>query len=148
MIVGAGGVGSAVAFALTALGAPKLTIVDKDLAKAKALARALGESEVKVDVRSALNTDLRGVEGVVNCTPIGMAGYPGSPIDASLLGPQRWAFEAIYTPRQTKFSLAAVDVGLKIMEGYELFIHQGLDAFRLFTGRSVDEDALRAALAE
>ena len=148
VIVGAGGAGSAVAFALTALGAPELTIIDKDIAKAKALAGALGEFKVKVVAQSAVDTDVPGVEGVVNCTPIGMAGYPGSPIDVSFLGPQRWAFEAIYTPRQTEFSRAALAAGLEVMGGYELFIHQGLDAFRLFTGQSVDEAALRAELAE
>ena len=148
VVIGAGGAGSAVAFALTALGAPELTIVDKDIAIAKALAGALGDFEVKVAVRSAVDSDVRGVEGVVNCTPIGMTGYPGSPIDVSILGSQRWAFEAIYTPRQTEFSRAALAAGLRVLHGYELFIHQGLDAFRLFTGRSVDESALRAALAE
>jgi shikimate dehydrogenase len=149
VIVGAGGAGSAVAFALVALGAPKLTIADKDIAKARALAAALGEFRVKVVVRSAVDdADVRTVEGIVNCTPIGMVGYPGSPIDLSLLGPQRWAFEAIYTPRQTEFSRAALAAGLKVMGGYELFVHQGMDAFRLFTGQSVNEAALRAALAE
>jgi shikimate dehydrogenase len=149
VIVGAGGAGSAVAFALAALGAPKLTIVDNDISKAKVLAGALGDFRVKVAVRSVIDdADIRTVEGIVNCTPIGMVGYPGSPIDLSFLGPQRWAFEAIYTPRQTEFSRAALAAGLEVMGGYELFIHQGLDAFRLFTGQSVNEAALRAALAE
>ena len=34
-----------------------------------------------------------------------------------------------------------------MMSGYELFFHQGVDAFRIFTGREVDQAALRAALA-
>ena len=148
VILGAGGVGSAVAFGLTALGCGELTIVDKDVAKAEALAQALVGLPAKVTTRRNVNGGVLNVEGIVNCTPVGMVGHPGSPIDASLLGPQRWAFEAIYTPRQTEFSRAALAAGLKVMHGYELFIHQGLDAFRLFTGRSVDERALRAALAE
>ena len=101
-----------------------------------------------VTVRDAADAEIRAAEGVVNCTPVGMTGYPGSPIDVSLLGPQRWAFEAIYTPGQTEFSLAASAAGLDVVGGYELFIHQGLDAFRLFTGRTVDERALRTALSK
>ena len=148
VIMGAGGAGSAVAFGLTALGCGELTIVDKDVAKAEALAQALGDIPVKVATRRNVDGGVLDVEGIVNCTPVGMAGHPGSPIDASFLGPQRWAFEAIYTPRQTEFIRAASAAGLKVMHGYELFIHQGVDAFRLFTGQSVDKTALRAALAE
>jgi shikimate dehydrogenase len=33
------------------------------------------------------------------------------------------------------------------MSGYELFFHQGVDAFRIFTGREVDQEKLRTALA-
>ena len=63
VIVGAGGAGSAVAFALAALGARELTIVDKDIAKAKALARALGEFNVKVVARSAVDATCRDGRG-------------------------------------------------------------------------------------
>ena len=148
VIVGAGGAGRAVAFGLAALGATELTIVDTDAAKAEALKHALGDFAMAVTVRDTADAEIRAAEGVVNCTPVGMTGYPGSPIDVSLLGPQRWAFEAIYTPGQTEFSLAASAAGLDVVGGYELFIHQGLDAFRLFTGRTVDERALRAALSK
>lgn len=145
-IVGAGGAGRAVAFGLAALGTSELTIVDTDVARAEALALAL-DGLATVKVRDAADADIRAAEGVANCTPVGMVGYPGSPIDVSLLGPQRWAFDAVYTPMQTEFSLAAAAAGLDVIGGYELFIHQGLDAVRLFTGRAVDEQALRAALA-
>lgn len=148
VILGAGGAGSAIAFGLAALGAPKLTIVDTDVARAKALANALDGFATEASVRDRADAALGEAQGVANCTPVGMVGKPGSPIDLSLLGPQRWAFEAIYTPRQTEFGRAAAGAGLALLGGYELFIHQGLDAFRLFTGRSVDEAALRAALLE
>jgi shikimate dehydrogenase len=146
VIIGAGGAGSAVAFGLAALGAPKLTIVDRDIARAEALADALNSFATVAVASDVEDAAIGDAQGIVNCTPVGMVGHPGSPIDRSFLGPQRWAFEAIYTPDQTEFSLAAEAAGLAVLGGYELFIHQGLDAFRLFTGRSVDEAALRAAL--
>lgn len=151
VMIGAGGVGRAVAFGLIALGAEALTIVDHDRAKAEALADAVTAASVgktPAEVAADVGTATRTADGIVNCTPVGMVGHPGSPIDLALLGGQRWAFEAIYTPRRTEFSLAAAAAGLTVIGGYELFIHQGLDAFRIFTGRSVDERALRAALSE
>lgn len=146
VILGAGGAGSAVAFGLAALGAPKLTIVDTYLARARALAVGLRGFTTEVVTRDRSDEDIRNAHGIVNCTPVGMIGHLGSPIDLSLLGGQRWAFEAIYTPRRTEFSIAAEIAGLTVLDGYELFLHQGLEAFRHFTGRSVDEGALRAAL--
>jgi shikimate dehydrogenase len=146
-IIGAGGVGSAVAFGLAALGAPELIIIDTDPVKADHLAGLLSQPGLTVSARENSDTVIRDMEGVVNCTPLGMVGHPGSPVDRKLLGPQRWAFEAIYTPRQTEFSEAAATAGLNVISGYELFVHQGIDAFRLFTGRTVDETALRAALS-
>ncbi len=38
--------------------------------------------------------------------------------------------------------------GLEAMSGYELFFHQGVDAFRLFTGLRVDAAALRRGLLQ
>lgn len=145
-VVGAGGAGSAVAFGLAALGTPELVIIDKDPDKAAHLAGLLRQSGPKASAREHADALIRDMDGVVNCTPLGMVGYPGSPIAADLLGPQRWAFEAIYTPRETEFGAAAAAAGLHVIKGYELFIHQGRDAFRLFTGLTVDEADLRAAL--
>ncbi len=60
----------------------------------------------------------------------------------------RWAFDAVYTPVDTEFLCDARAGGLETLSGYELFFHQGVDAFKLFTGCSVDMDALRAELSE
>jgi shikimate dehydrogenase len=151
VMVGAGGVGKAVAFGLVALGASALTIVDTDSAKAKTLADAVaGASGGAVtaswsgDVRSAVES----ADGIVNCTPLGMIGYPDSPVPTELLGPQRWAFDAVYTPVDTLFKQQAEAAGLEVLSGYELFFHQGIDAFRIFTGRTPPEPAvLRQMLA-
>ncbi|MEZ5904415.1 MAG: hypothetical protein R3C69_04650 [Geminicoccaceae bacterium] len=59
-----------------------------------------------------------------------------------------WAFDAVYTPVDTPFLVAAGAAGLRVMSGWELFFQQGRDAFRIFTGREVDADRLRAALLE
>ena len=83
----------------------------------------------------------------MNATPVGMHLHPGTPIPDDLIGSQAWAFDAIYTPAWTRFLLRARAAGLEVLEGYELFFHQGVDAFEIFTGARVDEAALRKALA-
>lgn len=64
-----------------------------------------------------------------------MTGNPaGSPISREALGGQRWAFDAVYTPVETRFRADASEAGLDFMSGYELYFHQGIQAFRIFTG--------------
>lgn len=150
-LVGAGGVGKAVAFGLATLGARAITVIDRDEPKARALAEAVAaasDGAVSAAFAGDAREAVRNADGIVNCTPLGMVGHPGSAIPLDMLGPQRWAFEAVYTPADTPFKLAAEAAGLKILSGYELFFHQGIDAFRIFTGLTPDLDALRRRLAE
>jgi shikimate dehydrogenase len=152
VMVGAGGVGKAVAFGLIALGAEKLTVVDTQPGKADALAstvRDAGRGSIATAFGSDISAVLPGAGGIVNCTPVGMVGYPGSPVPAELLGEQRWAFDAVYTPVETQFKQEAEAAGLTVLSGYELFFHQGIDAFRIFTGMlPADLGALRKLLLE
>lgn len=150
-LVGAGGVGRAVAFGLIALGAEEIVIFDRAVARAKVLADAImaaPDVDTSATVAEAAGGAVRNADGIVNCTPLGMAGHAGSAVPLDLLGPQRWAFEAVYTPVDTAFKLASEAAGLKVLSGYELFFHQGVDAFRIFTGLSPDPDALRRLLAQ
>jgi shikimate dehydrogenase len=148
-IAGAGGVGKAVAFALARLGAAALRLFDLDRRRAEATAGALAlrYPGLAIDLAESAEAVANGADGVVNCTPRGMVGYGGSAFAASAFGGARWAFDAVYTPVETEFVAAARARGIAVMSGYELFLHQGIDAFRIFTARAVDPDALRAALA-
>jgi len=145
-IVGAGGVGRAIAFALTALGASELRLFDADIGRAHRLAAALGEHAPRPHVGRDLAEVLDGVDGVVNCTPVGMVGNPGSAVPIELLGRKGWAFDAVYTPVETEFLRLAGRAGCNVLSGYELFFQQGIAAFKLFTGRMPPLDDLRRQL--
>lgn len=137
VMFGAGGVGKAVAFGLVALGATELVIVDRDASKAEGLAEALraGQTGMAVRVEADGAAALAGADGVINCTPLGMVGYPGSAVPAAALPGRKWAFDAVYTPVDTQFTRDAEAAGLSVLSGYELFFNQGIQAFRIFTGR-------------
>ncbi len=149
-MVGAGGVGRAIGFALGELGATSLRPFDRDPAKAEALAEALARAvpDMKVIIAQSIEEAASGADGLINCTPLGMTGYPGSAIPKPIMSGRRWAFDAVYTPVDTEFLRSARASGLETLSGYELFLHQGVDAFRLFTGCPVDLAALRATLRE
>lgn len=147
-MVGAGGVGRAVAFALAELGAVELRLVDADRARAETLAASLRAFAGAMEILVAETTAeaAAGCDGLVNCTPLGMVGIPGTAVPKLLMTGCRWAFDAVYTPVDTRFLTDARATGLATISGYELFFHQGIDAFRIFTGHTVDMQALRTAL--
>ncbi len=149
-MLGAGGVGKAVAFGLLALGLGEIRIVERDLDKAEAVAEALRKARPALTtlVTGDPSAGAKGAAGLVNCTPIGMVGYEGTPLHRALMAGAEWAFDAVYTPIDTQFLQDAEGQGLTVISGYELFFFQGVDAWDIFVGRPLDQAALRRALAK
>ncbi len=145
-LVGAGGVGRPIAVGLGELGADEVRVFDIDPARAARLAGDLTTADVPVRACATVEEALDGAAGIANATPIGMYRYPGNPVPEAAMGRPRWVFDAVYTPRDTEFTLAAGHRGAEVISGYELFFWQGVHAFRLFTGLEVDRPALRTAL--
>ena len=146
--IGAGGAGKAIGFAMAALGAAAIRLVDVDRSRARALARALRSAYPGLDAAAATSLDeaVAGARGLVNCSPVGMAGHDGTPVPRPLMQGAAWAFDAVYTPVRTRFLTDAEASGLDTLSGYELFFHQGADGLEIFLGNAVDRDRLRQAL--
>jgi shikimate dehydrogenase len=147
-MIGAGGVGKAVAFGLLDLGMTELRLVERDLPKAEALAEALRAASPGLAVAATGDpaTGAAGAAGLINCTPVGMVGYGGTPLPRALIRGAAWAFDAVYTPVDTQFLQDAAAEGLRILSGYELYFYQGFHAIGIFHGTSPDEAVLREAL--
>ncbi|WP_111497552.1 shikimate dehydrogenase family protein [Marinobacter bohaiensis] len=143
VLVGAGGVGRAVAFALFEVGATEVLISDLNRDSANSLAVALNASGCTSRVLEPIEVEdaVRGADGLVNCTPVGHYKSPGMPVPADWIGSQQWVFDAVYTPIDTEFLQTAHARGLSIVSGFDLFIFQGIDAFEIFTGIEVTDPA-------
>ncbi len=147
-MAGCGGAGKAVAFALADLGAKSLTLFDTDTQKADAVAAALRQQHARmpVFVAPSLKDACEGADGLVNCTPRGMIGYGGNAFAGISLRGRQWICDVVYTPLETTFLKEGAAAGLEFLNGYELFLFQGIHAFKLFTGKEVDVGQLRQAL--
>jgi shikimate dehydrogenase len=147
-LIGAGGAGRAIAFALVALGASEIRVVDNNPAKAHALARDLASVAGSSRIRPEADHDAAAAdaEGIVNCTPVGMVGHDGTPLEADAMPGAKWAFDAVYTPENTQFLSDARAAGLAVISGWELFFWQGVHAWDHFTGLQLDEQRLREDL--
>lgn len=145
VLIGAGGAGAAVADALLSLGTDHLTVVDVDDVRSTALARGLAlrfpASRVDASTTDKLSALLPDSDGLVHCTPTGMAGHPGLPFDAQLLHPRLWVADIVYRPLETALLQAARAAGCRTLDGSHMAVHQAVDAFALITG--IEPDAER-----
>jgi shikimate dehydrogenase len=136
LLVGAGGAGRAVAFALLDLGAALVLVHDRDAARARALAAELGGDRCQAEPDPALA--LGRAAGVVNATPVGMVGFPGNPVPMGALERRHWVADVIYTPLETELITAARSKGARVVNGAGMCVHQAAEGFRLFTGLTPD----------
>ena len=132
-VIGAGGAGKAIAFALASLGVTDLRIFDCAHAKAVHLAARL-EGRAKARAVHSVEEALRGAAGVVNGSPVGMLPGRGTPVPDILLHDGLWVADAVYSPLWTPLLTAARASGAAVMTGRDLAIYQAADAFELFTG--------------
>src|SRR5262249_17653234 len=116
VLIGAGGAGSAAAFALMDLGLRTLVIHDRDAARAAALGADInthfGGGRGRVAQR--LDDDISAADGVVNATQVGMTGFPGNPVPMDALSDRHWVADVIYTPIETELIKAASAKGARV----------------------------------
>ena len=136
VLVGSGGAGRAVAFALMDLGVATIVLYDRDDGRTKALMADLSSLYGASSCRLAydLERDVAAAHGVVNATPVGMHGIPGNPVPVSGLKATHWAADVIYSPIETAFVRAAAAKGARVLTGGGMCVHQAVESFRLFTG--------------
>ncbi len=146
VLIGAGGAGAAVGDALLRLGTDHMTVVDVDAERATALARELSarRPEVRVDSSSVdkLAVLLPASDGVVHCTPTGMAEHPGMPFGEDLLHPGLWVADIVYRPLDTALLRAALAAGCRVCDGGHMAVHQATEAFALITGIIPDAERM------
>ena len=150
--LGAGGAGSAVAYALLASGTAQLFLVDPDAQRAgqraAELNRLFPEASVSAASPEQVPELLPAVDGLLNATPIGMHHHPGLPLDLAGLESRHWVADCIYRPVDTELILAARERGCRVLDGGHMAVGQAVDAFEIFTGIKPDAARMRAHLLE
>lgn len=146
VLLGAGGAGAAVGYAMLTLGVRRLTVLDLDRGRADrlvgALRRAGGPWTVTADGVGSLPERLRAADGLINATPVGMTPRLGSPVPAELLRPELWVADVVYRPLETELLRNARDRGCATLSGGGMVVFQAAAAFRLFTGHQPDPERM------
>ena len=151
VVVGAGGAARAVAFAALSAGARRLTIANRTVESAEAIAerfRGVGSgvvTTVPLDGDEVVDA-LCSADLAVNATTVGMVD-PGAAFDIELLPSGATVFDLVYVPAETTLVAAARARGLRAANGSEMLIAQAAIAFERWTGVGGMADVMRAAVA-
>ncbi len=141
LVLGAGGLGKAVAYGLTRRGM-NVVVADASARQALLLAQRFDCRTVEWSARHSVSPDL-----LFNCTPVGM--HPNvdeTPFDKHHLRPSTVVFDAVYNPENTLLVKEARGRSCLTITGVEMFVRQACRQFELFTGREGPADLMRETI--
>lgn len=123
LVVGAGGVGSAIAAALAAADVAAISLFDTHAASAQALAVRLRQHYPKMEVHTGCN-DPDGADIVVNATPMGMHDDDPMPMDVARIGLDAFVGEVVMQREMTAFLHAVQARGCRFQIGSDMLFEQ------------------------
>ena len=132
LVVGAGGVGSAIAASLAAAGAARIGLFDLRGEVAAVLAARLAAHYPALDVDCGLN-DPAGYDIVVNATPLGMNVDDPLPFDIGRLSAKTFVGEVVLGAEETPLPAAARQKGCATQVGTDMLFEQ-IPAYLEFFG--------------
>ena len=132
LVVGAGGVGSAIAASLAAAGIGAITLFDARAESADALGARIRTHYPAIQVSTG-SKDPAGHDVVVNATPMGMNDGDELPVDVSRIAPSTFVGEVVMKTEMTAFLKAVQARGCRFQIGSDMLFEQ-IPAYLEFFG--------------
>lgn len=151
VLLGSGGGGRAVAVSLVLAGVAQLSVSEPEPRRRNSLIRHLralgcpGARGVLPD-SPELQSALREADLLVNATPLGLKPGDPLPLPEAWMPEKRCAMDLVYGRSTTRFLKLAARRGNRIVPGWRMLLHQGAEAFRLWTGRQPPVEVMERAL--
>lgn len=143
LIVGNGGVGSAIAASLAGAGVAGLGLFDIDQPRSDALATRIRAQHPAISVTTG-SSDPVDYDVVVNATPVGMRDGDALPIDVERIAPSTFVGEVVMRREFTPFLAAARDKGCQVQVGTDMLFEQIPAYLEFFGFGTATPDDLRA----
>lgn len=142
ILLGAGGVARAIAFALAERGTA-VTIVNRNPERAATLAAEMGG-----EIAALADASQQPWDVLINGTSVGMEAPDDSPWPADAHHADRVVFDTVYTPLETRLLRDAQAVGARTVGGLDMFIGQAAEQYRRFVGRDAPTEAMHRVALE
>ena len=142
LVVGTGGVGSAIAASLAAENIKAISLFDVNMQTCEDLAQRLKHEYPKIEVYTGSN-DPEGHDLVVNATPMGMNEGDPLPMDVSRISPDTFVGEVVMRTEMTAFLLAAQNRGCRVQVGSDMLFEQIPAYLEYFGFKTTTAEVLR-----
>jgi shikimate dehydrogenase len=137
-ILGAGGTARAAVFGILQRGGIPL-VINRTLARGAEIARAFGCLFYPLAEMGGIRADC-----LINATPVGMApDREKSPLPREILSHFTWVMDCIYNPLKTRLLKEAEEAGCRAINGLGMFVHQGAEQIRIWTGKEPPVELMR-----
>lgn len=143
LVVGSGGVGSAIAASFAAAGVAAIGLFDANPGAAEALGARLREHYPSLEVTTG-SKDPAGYDIVVNATPLGMKEGDPLPMDVARIDPAAFVGEVVMKQEITPFLRAAQEKGCAVQIGTDMLFEQIPAYLEFFGFGTTTPDELRA----
>jgi 3-dehydroquinate dehydratase/shikimate dehydrogenase len=138
LILGAGGMAKALAYALTSRGV-NVIIASRTFERSKELASKFNCRAVEWSSRHSQNAEI-----IVNCTPVGMHPHVDDmPFEGDYLRRSMILFDTVYNPEQTLLVKKAREKECYVITGVDMFVRQSALQFERFTQQEPPTDVMR-----
>ena len=129
-LLGNGGAARAILLALKMLGVGPVVLQSRDMAAATSLAIEFG-----LEHRPRIFTAAVDTMGLINATPLGMAGIAPHAIDIAAMPDGGWVFDLVSSPLPTPLLAQASNQGLATIDGLTMLVEQAADSFEALFGQ-------------
>jgi shikimate dehydrogenase len=143
VILGAGGAARAAVFGIQQRGGTPL-VINRTPSRGEAIAGEFGCQFYPLSEIGNIRADC-----LINTTPVGMSPAKGiSPIEKGVLSNFRWVMDVIYNPVQTQLLKDAEEAGCATLNGVGMFVHQGAEQIKLWTGKEPPREFMKRIVLE
>jgi shikimate dehydrogenase len=134
-LLGNGGAARAALVALKLVGITMVRIQARDLSQATKLAVEFGLETEPVPFTLPIVSD-----GLINATPLGMAGRECLNCDLKRMPDDGWVLDMVYDPVETPLIAAARQRGLRTVNGLNMLVEQAATSFKLLFEHDAPRD--------
>lgn len=152
-IIGVGGAARAAAFTIACERKPAhLYLLGRNFDKTKNLAEEVAQNSESPITASSLDYDemkkiFDYTEIIVQTTPVGMSpNVDDTIIPEDLINENHVVFDMIYNPAETLLLRQAKARSARTVNGVPMFVHQGAEQFRLWTGEEAPIETMEQAV--
>jgi shikimate dehydrogenase len=152
VLLGAGGAARGISVELLSAGVREITVLNRTPRRAAALARHLGRTFKGACAtwagltRESASRAFAESDLLVNATAVGMGGTAHRELPLAQLPKHAIVSDIVYEPLRTPLLASASRLGLRTQGGLGMLLHQGAEAFKLWTGKPAPIEVMRRAL--